>query len=133
MTDSRQDIIALITAALPDVLAIYLFGTHASDFERSDSDIDVAVLGSRPLDSVMVWELSQQLATKLKREVDLVDLATASTVLKAQIVVHGERIWCGAVAHCEQYEVYVLSAYARLNEERKYILDDVLSRGSVYG
>ena len=122
-----------ITAALPDVLAIYLFGTHGSDFERSDSDIDVAVLGHQPLDSLVVWELSQHLATKLGHEVDLVDLAGASTVLQAQIIVQGERLWCASVAHCGQYEVFVLSAYAHLNEERRSIIDDVVSRGNVYG
>jgi hypothetical protein len=31
------------------------------------------------------------------------------------------------------HEDYILSSYARLNEERKDILTDTLRRGSVYG
>lgn len=80
-----------------------------------------------------VWKLSQQLAAKLPREVDLVDLASAFTVLQARIIASGERLWCACASGCDLYEAYVLSAYARLNEERRYILEDVLSRGSVYG
>lgn len=127
------DIVETLKLALPDLVAIYQFGSHGSASERHDSDVDVAILGRRPCDPGVVWDTSQQLAIKLGREVDLVDLATASTVLQAQVVTSGERVFCGDAAYCDSYEDYILSAYARLNEERKAILSDVLSRGSVYG
>jgi hypothetical protein len=101
--------------------------------ERNDSDIDLAILGRRPFDRAEVWNLSQALAIKLGREVDLVDLATASTVLGAQIVTAGTRLFCADRNHCDSRENYILSAYARLNEERRGILNDVLRRGNVYG
>ena len=80
-----DEIIATLASALPDLLAVYRFGSHGSPSQRNDSDIDLAILGRRPFDGAQVWKLSQELAIKLGREVDLVDLATASTVLGAQI------------------------------------------------
>jgi predicted nucleotidyltransferase len=132
--DDRNDlVVGTLTSALPDVVAIYRFGTHGSAFERSGSDVDLAVLGRSPLDAARIWEAAQSLARALGREVDLVNLATASTVLKAQVVTAGERLFCSDSACCDAYEDYILSAYARLNEERKGILTDVRARGSVYG
>lgn len=128
-----DDIVAMLVSALPDLLAVYRFGSHGSPFERSDSDIDLAVLGRQPFDRTRVWNLSQELVSKLGREVDLVDLATASTVLAAQVVTAGTRLFCTDRTWCESHEDYILSAYARLNEERRDILRDVLRRGSVHG
>lgn len=128
-----EDIIATLASALPDLLAVYRFGSHGSPSERSDSDIDLAILGRHPYDRAQVWNLSQELAAKFGREVDLVDLATASTVLGAQIVTAGTRLFCADRSYCDAHEDYILAAYARLNEERRDILSDVLHRGSVYG
>lgn len=130
---SLVDIVATITSALPDVAAIYRFGSHGSTSERRDSDVDLALLGRQALDSSRVWHLKHELAIKLGREVDLVDLATASTVLQAQVITNGERLFCADARYCESYEDYVLSSYARLNEERKGIISDILKRGSVHG
>lgn len=127
------EIIAAITASLPDVAAIYRFGSCGTAYERNDSDIDLAILSRGLVDSVATWDLSQDLAVRLGRQVDLVDLASASTVLQAQIVSTGERLFCADPVYCDSYEAYVLSAYARLNEERKDILKEIVSRGSVYG
>jgi hypothetical protein len=33
---------------------------------------------------------------------------------------------------CREFEMYSYSDYARLNEQRKGILDDIRTRGSVY-
>lgn len=101
--------------------------------ERPNSDIDLAILGRVPFDFAALWDLSQRLAIKLGREVDLVDLAAASTVLQAQIITGGDRLFCSDSVYSDSYGDYILSAYAHLNEERRGILSDVLSRGSIYG
>jgi uncharacterized protein len=133
MTNHESEVVATLKSAVPDLLALYRFGTHGSEFERKDSDIDLAILGRRPLDPGLVWSLGQDLASKLGREVELVDLAQASTVLQAQVVAYGERIFCADPGYCEPFEDYILSAYAHLNEERRDILSDVMHRGSIYG
>jgi predicted nucleotidyltransferase len=122
-----------LLAALPDCQAIYLFGSWGTDAQRPESDIDLAVLPSQPIDPVHRWELAQTLASTVGRDVDLVDLLSASTVLRMQVVAHGERIYCSDVDKVEQFENIVFSSYAKLNEERRDILADVRQRGNIYG
>jgi len=119
--------------ALPDCRVIYRFGSWGTAMQRPDSDIDLAILPSRPLDSVYCWELAQALATQAGRDVDLVDLLRASTVLRMEVVAHGERLYRADDTEAEQFEDMVFSSYARLNEERREILADVRKRGSIYG
>jgi len=67
-------------------------GWGTKDF-RPDSDIDLAVLAFSPLDPVACWDLAQLLAAISGRDVDLVYLSRAATVLRMQIVATGERFF----------------------------------------
>jgi predicted nucleotidyltransferase len=128
-----NNLIAALLEAIPGCLAIYRFGSWGSASARPESDIDLAVLPCRPLAPLSRWELSQKLAVVAGREVDLVDLLQASTVLRMQVVGHGERIHCADRSRVERFEDLVYSSYARLNEERRDILDDIRKRGSIHG
>ena len=123
----------MICDVVSDCLAIYRFGTWGTVDQRPDSDIDLAVLASSPLDSVFCWNLAQQLASIAGRDVDLVDLLKASTVLRMQIVASGERFFCVSDNEAENFEDTAFSSYIRFNEERHLILEDVKKRGNVYG
>ncbi|MCK5680308.1 nucleotidyltransferase domain-containing protein [bacterium] len=129
----QQDFIKTICSSVSDCLAIYRFGTWGTVDQRPDSDIDLAVLALSPLDSVACWNLAQQLASMAGRDVDLVDLLKASTVLRMQIVASGERFFCVSNNEAESFEDTVFSSYVRFNEERHLILEDVKKRGNVYG
>lgn len=129
----RTRIIHTLLDSLPGVVAIYRFGSWDTPQARSDSDIDLAVLPEQPLSNLDRWELSQKLAQIASRDVDLVDLRSASTVMKLQIVAHGERIYCADETAASLFETTVYSGYARLNEERREILADIRDRGNVYG
>ncbi len=122
-----------LRVAFPEVLAIYRFGSWSTGLEWPGSDIDLAVLTPHPVPGARCWEIAQQLAALAGRDVDLVDLRAASTVMSAQIVSQGERVYCADGRRCDEYEDYVYSAYARLNEERREILRDIQERGSIYG
>jgi predicted nucleotidyltransferase len=122
-----------LLAALPDCQAIYRFGSWGTEAERPESDIDLAILPAHPLDPVHRWELAQKIASLAGRDVDLVDLLCASTVLRMQVVAHGERLYCADSNQVEQFENYIFSSYAKLNEERRDILADVTQRKSIYG
>lgn len=126
-------IIKILLDVIPDCQAIYRFGTWLTKDERPDSDIDLAVLPSAPLEPVFRWELAQRLAVRAGRDVDLIDLLRASTVLRMQVVAHGQRIYCADLNQVEVFEDFVYSSYARLNEERRCILADVRARGNIYG
>lgn len=78
-----------IRTALPDVVAVYRFGSTAKGVDRPDSDVDLAVLSSAPLPALTRFELQERLASLLRRPVDLVDLKTASTVMAMQVVANG--------------------------------------------
>jgi len=69
-----------------DVDVIYLFGSSVKNTMRKDSDIDVAFLSDKSVDSFDLFLLSQKLANLLGREVDLIDIKKASTVFQAQII-----------------------------------------------
>jgi len=133
MNESLQArVIHTLLDRLPDIVAIYRFGTWGTPQERSDSDIDLAISSGQKLFNLDRWELSQKVAQVVSRDVDLVDMRRASTVMRLQIVAHGERIYCADEVAASHFETIVYSAYARLNEERHEILADIRARGSVY-
>jgi hypothetical protein len=68
----------------------------------------------------------------LHRDVDLIDLRQASTVMRMQVVSTGESLFSADDPKREQFETMVYASYARLNEERRGILDDIRARGRVY-
>lgn len=125
-------VIETILRAMPEVWAIYRFGSAGTPFERNDSDIDLAILSPKPMMNPVRWELAQALARQLRRDVDLVDLQSASTVLRHQVLHHGQRLYCADRFAAEEFASRVLSDYVRLNEARRRILEDVHQRGRVY-
>ncbi len=119
--------------AFPALISIYRFGSYGTKYERPDSDLDLAVHAGTALPTVELWRTAQDLASDIGRDVDLVDLASASTVMRVQVIHNGRRVYCADRLACETFEVYAYSSYARLNEERRGILEDIQRRGSVYG
>lgn len=137
MQDSIEKLLNSLVERLkeefPGLLAIYRFGSHGTKYERPDSDLDLAVYAGASLSASALWHIAPELAADIGRDVDLTDLASASTVMRAQVIHSGVRIYCADWVSCETFENYVYSSYARLNEERRGILEDILRRGSVYG
>ncbi len=133
--DPAQDVRAVteICTALPEVTAIYRFGSSADGTVGRDSDIDLAVLTMMPLDPAVRFDLQERLATALRRAVDLVDLRRASPVMAIQVVAKGVLLYDGHAAARGAFEDTVYGAYARLNEERRGILERITSEGTVYG
>lgn len=125
--------VRLLRNEIPDVIAVYRFGSTAEGTSDKGSDVDLAVLAQQPLDPVRRFELQEGLAAMLKRDVDLVDLRAASAVLRMQVLSRGVAVAVFDAAEAAHFECYAYADYARLNEERRGILDDVRDRGSVYG
>ena len=133
MDKQQSDIINLLCKHLPKVVAIYSFGSSGTPYERKDSDVDLAVLPQGSVDSAYLWEVAQEIAKELGKDVDLVDLLQASTVMRSQVLAASKRLYCSDRLACERFENYVYASYARLNEERRGILKDIKQRGTVYG
>ncbi len=133
MLPERGEITRLLQAEVPGLVAVYVFGSRARGDQLAASDLDIAALGARPLDPVHRWELQEKLAAAVHMPVDLVDLRAASTVMRARVFDSAELLWESDRTTRQTFEAVALGAYARLNEERRGILDDVRQRGSVHG
>jgi len=131
--DVAAQLVHVIRTAVPGVFAVYRFGSTARGQATADSDVDLAVLASTPLAAEARWALQEQLADTLRRAVDLVDLRQTSTVMASQVVTTGELLFDGDPAARGSFEDLVYTTYARLNEERRGILDRVAAEGTVYG
>src|SRR5687767_7443845 len=93
LTGNTTQIVSALQAQLPDLLAVYAFGSQVQGTAGPESDLDLAVLVAGTVEPVRLWELAQQLASQLNYEVDLVDLRQASTVLQYQVITTGEKLW----------------------------------------
>lgn len=93
----------------------------------------MAVLPASRLSSTARFDVQERLAASLGRDVDLVDLTSATPVMAMQVVGHGRLLYDRDPERRGRFEDRVFSAYARLNEERRAILDRIASEGSVYG
>jgi hypothetical protein len=69
----------------------------------------------------------------LNRDVDIVDLLQASTVMQAQIIYTGKKIFSADENESAFFETYVFSDYIYLSEQRRGIFEDIQQRGSIYG
>ena len=126
--------VAVLREALPDLVAVYRFGSSVLEgTPRPESDLDFAVLARRPFDAVTRFDLQERLASALGRTVDLVDLRTASPVMAMQVVAGGRVLHEGDGAERGRFEDLAYSRYARLNEERRGILERIAREGTVYG
>lgn len=127
-----DDALGVLRARVPALLCVYLFGSAASGAAGPESDVDLAILAARPLGPVERFDVQEAVAARVGRDVDLVDLRAASTVMQAQIVSTGRVVLDTDPDERARFETVVYSSYAMLNEERAGILADVAARGTVY-
>ena len=112
---------------------LYLYGSQASGEARPDSDVDLGLLAAAPVPPLALQALREELETALSRDVDLVDLLRAPTVLQKEIVTQGRVLSEPHPVRRAAFEAFVLGRYARLNEERREILQRVAREGSILG
>ena len=77
-----EQAINIIKQNQPDLESIYAFGSTGTRYENSQSDLDLAILASSISDPVQRWQLAEKIAQAVGRDVDLIDLNDASTVLR---------------------------------------------------
>ena len=123
----------LLRARIGDPIVLYRFGSSVAGVLRADSDLDYALLAPRPLEAVERFELQEDVARALHRSVDLVDLRRASAVLRMQVVGSGVAVAVGDAIEKERFEILTYASYARLNEERRAILEQIAEERTVYG
>jgi uncharacterized protein len=115
------------------LLAVYRFGSSALETTHAGSDIDIAILVRGFMSANDRFDVQERLAAALGRDVDLVDLGTASTVMAVQVIGHGRLLYEADATARGAFEDRALGAYARLNEERRPILERIAAEGTVHG
>ena len=127
----EDQIVAVLREKLPKLLAVYLFGSQALNMAGPDSDIDLAILAGGRQDTLTLWNLGQDLASMIDRDVDLLDLRAASTVMQYQIITTGRRLWKKDL-QAGLFECAMLSQKTELDTARAALLQDIQREGRVY-
>ncbi|MFC1567035.1 nucleotidyltransferase domain-containing protein [bacterium] len=121
--EKTKIIINELKQQIKNIQCIYIFGSFAKGEINLKSDIDIAVLAKSKIANNQKWEMAQDLAVKLKRDVDLVELRYTTTVLAMQVIKNGIKIYCADTKECTIFEDFIFSEYIM----RKDILNDKLS------
>jgi len=130
-----QSALSIITCHIPDLQAVYLYGSAAdSDVPlESIGDIDIALLlppaSSLDRGHLMLSPLRGELEDELGYLVDLSSLRGAPTTFVIEVIHRGQRILTQDFYAAETFEMLALSAYQELNHQRSGILADILASG----
>jgi uncharacterized protein len=126
-------IVEHLRAQVPNLLAVYAFGSRVNGTHGPDSDLDLAVLRAGRVEPLLLWECAHQLADLSGCQVDLLDLRAASTVMQYQILTTGQCWWKADTLTVGLFEAAMLSEKTALDEARAGLLSDIQARGNVYG
>ncbi|MGY2374980.1 type VII toxin-antitoxin system MntA family adenylyltransferase antitoxin [Pseudomonas sp. SDO524_S393] len=127
-----EPVLAHLLVGLPDLMAVYVFGSQATGDAHADSDLDLAVLSAGPLDPLLLWQVAGELADIVKVPVDLLDLRAASTVMQYQVITTGRQLW-KKDSEAGIFESYILSEKTALDTARAGLLADIQKEGKVHG
>ena len=116
---------------MPNLKAIYLFGSFAKSEANRDSDIDIGIISEDRLSPSTTFDIAQQLAAMLNRDVDLLDIEQVPLVMQFQIITTGKNIYAKYPLELLEFETLIISMYQRFNEERKYIIGEIVNSGKI--
>ena len=128
----KELIVTTLKQEIPELQALYLFGSQNDGSATKKSDVDIAYLSQKPLSSLERWDVSKKLASLLSMDVDLIELSTTNTIFRYKILSTAERIY-GEGYDVESFETLAYSFYLRFQEERQPIVDEILKNKSVFG
>ena len=124
---------ATLIREFPGLVAAYRFGSTVSGQTHRESDLDVAILADAPIGATRLFDAKARLEETARTTIDLVDLLAANTVLRMQVISGGVPIVVREERSRALFEDYVFSSYARLNEERRDIIERIRREGTVHG
>lgn len=117
---------------LPKVWAVYVHGSFALGDARLDSDLDLAVLLPPGETLEQPWELAAKLATRVGRDVDLVDLRQASDILRIQVLKHGHVLYNARPAEVLEWEAQAMTRYGHYRREVAGLIEQFRKTGVGY-
>jgi predicted nucleotidyltransferase len=117
----REALVEVVRRHVPDIDAIYLFGSVARGRTRPGSDVDVALLlpPGRKLSPDELLATMAELESLTHRTVDLSVLDTQTQLVHAkEVVTTGICLFARSQERIRVFEMQVLSQYARFLEDR---------------
>lgn len=75
------------------IIALYVFGSTATEKDKPGSDIDIAIMTRGPMDGFERVRLETELSNLLGKDVDLVIFGRASSLLQHQILMYGHLVY----------------------------------------
>jgi predicted nucleotidyltransferase len=117
----RKGLVEVVRRGVPDIDAIYLFGSVATGRTRPGSDVDVALLLSpgRTLSPGGLLATMAELESLTHRTVDLSVLNTQTQLVHAkEVVTTGVCLFARSEDRIRAFEMQVLSEYARFLGDR---------------
>ncbi len=108
----------IVEEIFPEALGVWIYGSFAHGRARRDSDLDIAILPDRPLDSWERIERALDVGSRLRRDVDLVDLRKVSPVLRFEVVTRGIRVAARDPYTADVMATAAISMFQRLNESQ---------------
>ena len=117
----RKALVEVVRRGVPDIDAIYLFGSVARGRTRPGSDVDVALLlpPGRKLSPEELLATMAELESLTHRTVDLSVLNTQTQLVHAkEVITTGVCLFARSQKRIRVFEMQVLSEYARFLEDR---------------
>lgn len=92
----------------------------------------MGIYTNQKIDAYDLFIIGNQLSFEVKRDVEIENLKEVDTVFAAQIVGNKEELYCEYKILSANYDIRAFKDYAKLNEERKIILDAIEKDGRIY-
>ena len=116
----------------PEALGVWIYGSFAQGRARRGSDLDIAILPDRPIDARDRFERAEIVSDRVRRQVDLVDLPTVSTVLRLEVVTGGLRAVARDPEYCDMFELVSVAKFLDQSLMLREWMKEIKERGSVY-
>lgn len=118
--------LAPVAASHPEILGLYVFGSHARGDAHHGSDVDLGALFSRRPGLPDLVRLEAEIEAAVGSKVDLVDAGSCNPFLALEII-RGERIYEADGVACDEFDLYVMRRAGDLwpfeRERRRMLLD----------
>ena len=97
-------IVLHLQKAISGLQAVYVYGSYLTDSFSDESDLDIAIKVEGGLENRTRWDIQEELASKLGRNIDLLNLDSESLVMQFEVVSSGERVFSVNEEEIQQYE-----------------------------
>jgi uncharacterized protein len=114
-----------IRRAIPQIAAVYVYGSQVRGGQHPGSDLDLALLLPRSvqLSATAIFQLQGDLEAAAAVPVEISILSLDNVVHCKEVLATGQRLFVGDHRTVDEFEMRVLSSYARLCEDRAEVVD----------